>query len=170
METIEHSHRGHAAAGGVVAGLIGGAVLTVVMLITALAKRQDIWPVLKGASAPFLHDGATQPGFELAAVLTGLLGHLLVSAFWGALFGLLFHELGQPATVAMGAVWGVLVWIAMYKIALPLLGLGPMARSVPTSSAVAEHLMYGLGLGLGFLPFQHPRREEPPLHRAPVPR
>lgn len=169
MEPMERSSRVHAAAGGVVAGLIGGAGLAAVMVVTALAKHQDIWPVLTSAGAPFLHERATQPGFELVAVLTGLLGNMAVSVGWGVLFALLFYGLGRPATVMVGAAWGVVVWLVMYHVVLPLLGLGAIARSVPASSAIVEHILYGLGVGLGFLPFQRSQPlAELPLQHMPV--
>lgn len=168
--TLESSNRWHAVKGGVVAGLIGGAVLSVFMTIMNLATGQDIWAGMKIAGMPFLGERALQPGFEPGPVMIGVLSHVAVSIGWGLLFGLLFHGASRGATIAGGALWGVLVWLSMYYVALPLVGLRELVRAAPIGMAVLEHVLFGLAVGLGFLPFQRHRprrtlREAPPMIR-----
>ena len=144
-----------ALAGGAAAGAIAGAVLSVFMTVMALVKGLDVWSsVFKGASAPFLGDAARQPGFDLVPVLVGALCHFAVSIVWGILFALLFYGVSKPATVLAGALWGVVVWVGMFYVVLPLVGLADMAREAPVTAGILYHVVFGLAIGLGFLPFQ----------------
>jgi hypothetical protein len=152
--------------GGVVAGIVGGVVIAALLLALALAEGRDPWMVLKGAGAPFLGARAMQPGLDVAAVAVGALCHFAVSIVWGVLFGLVFFGLSKAATLVAGVFWGVVVWLGMYYVVLPLVGLSEVTRTTPIVTAVVTHLAFGLGVALGFLPFQLPRR---PLAGPSVP-
>lgn len=157
--------RMRAVTGGVVAGLVGGAVLAIILVIKNLATGQDGWLVTKFAALPFVGlERVTHPGFDAGPVILGVLSHFAVSVFWGALFGGVFYGLGKGATVFAGAIWGVIVWLGMYHVVLPLIGAGEIARSVPVAAALLEHIAFGLTIGLAFLPYQRPRMHggEPP--------
>lgn len=154
--------------GGVIAGIVGGIVIAVVMLVINLARGQDVWMGMKGAGAPFLGDRAMQPGFDALAVIVGVLSHFAVSVVWGALFGLSFYGLGRRATIAAGVLWGFVVWLGMYYVVLPIIGLSEMARAAPVAEAIVGHVIFGVAVALGFLPFQRriarpfrPRLERP---------
>jgi hypothetical protein len=155
--------------GGAIGGLIAGAVLLLYMVLVSAAQGRDVWQSLKGAGLPFLDERATLPGFDAAAILVGLVCHFAVSAAWGALFGVLFFGLSRTATVWMGLVWGLVVWIGMYYIVLPIVGLGHLAAAVPIGPAIFEHLVFGLAVAIGFLPYQRrvlrrrPRRIGPAI-------
>ncbi len=154
----DHYRSGRAIGGGIVAGLIAGAVMTAGLVISTVAKGGDIWQPLKGAAAPFLHDRAQQPGLDVTAVVAGLACHFAIAAVWGALFGVLAYGMSRGATVIAGALWGIVVWVGMYYVVLPIVGLGEVARSVPIAMAIGMHVLFGLIVGLGFLPFQRTRR------------
>lgn len=154
--------------GGVFAGVIGGAVIAIFMLAVSIVKGQDVWSGMKMAGAPFLGERAMLPGFDLGAVLVGVLSHFAVSIVWGVLFGILFHGLGKPATVAVGAIYGIVVWLGMFYVVLPLFGLSEIARSAPVGMAVLEHVLFGLAVGVGFLPFQRRRPHAPPSTQRPA--
>jgi len=156
MPRTNEISRGHAIGGGVVAGIIGGIVLAIILSILYVTQHQSIWLAMKGAGAPYLHERATQPGFDAPAVLLGIVAHFVVSIVWGVLFALIVYGYGLPksATVLAGAVWGIVVWLIMYYVVLPLVGLGQMARSTPVGNAIILHVIFGLAVGLGFLPFQ----------------
>lgn len=149
--------RGGAAFGGVVAGLIGGLVIQVILLLGATAAGRDPWGVLKFAGAPFLHERAMQPGFDGGAVLVGLICHYGVSVVWGVLFALLAYGLSKGATVLASAAWGVVVWFGMYYIVMPAAGLGRGGGNQPAAMAILEHVIFGLVVGIAFLPFQRTR-------------
>jgi hypothetical protein len=161
MARIRREEMSHAAKGGIIAGLAAGVVSTLIGLIATLSNGGDAWMALKGAGAPFLGARAMAPGFDAGAVLVGLLCHYLVSAGWGLLFGLLFYGFSRAATLGLGALWGIVVWLGMYYVVLPLVGLGEMARSVPVGMAIVSHVIFGLALAAAFLPFQ--RHVERPL-------
>lgn len=154
--------------GGVVAGIVGGIVLSLIMAGMALASGGELWPALKGAGAPFLGERAFQPGFDPLAIVVGLSAHFAVSIFWGALFGALFFGLERPLTVLVGGIWGLVVWVGMHYVALPILGLGGGERN--ESVVALTHVIFGLAIGIAFLPFQVPkiRHRGPHRYREPV--
>jgi hypothetical protein len=139
--------------GGAVAGIVAGLILALFLVATHLAGGQDVWLAFKGAGAPLLGERAMQPGFDALAVIVGVLAHLGVSIAWGAAFGLLFFGLTKGMTMVAGFFWGFAVWIGMYYLLLPVLGLGDVARSTPLSLALVSNLLFGLVLGSGFLPY-----------------
>jgi uncharacterized membrane protein YagU involved in acid resistance len=149
--------RGHALGGGVVAGLVGGAALALVMLIAALIQGHDIWIGMKGAAAPFLHERAMQPGFDATAVALGVVCHFAVSIVWGVLFAAVWYGLSRGVTIGAGAVWGIVVWLAMYYVVLPVAGLSQMAHETPVGMAILSHLIFGLVVAVSFLPYQRTR-------------
>lgn len=151
------SNTGHCVKGGAVAGIVGGVAIAAFMTLVNIAQRKDLWMGLKGAGAPFLHNRALQPGFDPMAVLVGVFSHFAVSIVWGVLFGLLFFGFSRSSTVLIGALWGIVVWLGMYYLVLPVLGLSALAAGAPIGMAIVEHLIFGLGVGIGFLPFQRPR-------------
>jgi hypothetical protein len=152
------SDRKQAAKGGAIAGLVGGAVLVVFALIMNLATGQDIWPGMKMPGFPFIGYRATLPGFDMGPVVVGLLSHFAVSIVWGVLFGVLVYGISKGATIVAGALWGIVVWLGMFYVVLPVVGLTLVARSVPVGFAVFEHVLFGLAVALAFLPFQRTRR------------
>lgn len=149
--------RGRGIWGGTVAGVVAGTFLSGYMLVMNLITGQDMWMGAKMAGAPFLGEAAMQPGFAAQPVAVGVLSHFAVSIVWGALFGALVIGRSRPATIAYGALYGVVVWLGMFYAVLPAVGLRAMAQSVPVHLAIIEHVLFGLVLAVAFLPFQ-PRR------------
>lgn len=166
---MEGSRRGHAISGGIVAGLIGGIAISVFMLVAAITRGQDVWGVMKLAGAPFLGQRSLLPGFDLGAILVGIACHLAVSVVWGVLFAALFFGQSRSTTVIAGLFWGLVVWLGMFYLVLPIAGLMDVAAGVPVGMAVLEHLVFGLAVGVGFLPFQRPQPKMlPPVGSQPV--
>ena len=157
--------------GGVVSGLVSGLVLAVYLTVMNVAQGGDLWIAAKGAALPFLGERVHQPGFDAAAVLLGVLCHMAISIGWGALFGAIVYGLSKGLTVLAGIAWGIVVWIGMYYAVLPLVGAGDFARSVPVSSAIVTHVLFGLVLGIAFLPYQRTvtRTTDLPTHHVPLP-
>jgi hypothetical protein len=120
---------------------------------------------MKGAAIPLLGERAMAPGFDGTAVLLGLVIHFAISAAWGIVFGLLFQGLSRGATIGAGFAWGFVVWLVMYYLVLPLAGMSEMARSTPIGMAIVSHVLFGLSVALGFLPFQREIRHERPYRR-----
>lgn len=150
------SHRGrtHALNGGVVAGLIAGVALSLLLVLMTRSAGGDIWAALKGASAPIYHERAHAPGFDAGPIALGILFHLAVSVVWGVLFALIFYGLSRSATVLAGGLWGIVVWLTMYYLVLPAFGLGDLVAHAPVQRAVLSHVVFGLIVGLAFVPYQ----------------
>jgi hypothetical protein len=167
METRAGGRRDwrRAAAGGAVAGIVGGIVIAGALVVQNVAGGRGFWTAFKGAAAPFLGERVMAPGFDAGAVLLGSLCHFAISIGWGVLFGLIAYGFSKGATVALGAAWGLVVWVGMYYVLLPMVGLGEMARSSPVGMAILNHLLFGLGVGIGFLPYQRPRTLTAPMDR-----
>ncbi|MFZ5470658.1 MAG: DUF6789 family protein [Myxococcota bacterium] len=157
------------AGAGAIGGLVGGVVLWAFLLFATALRGQDVWMVFKGAATPLLGERAGEPGFDFLAVFLGAGVHFLVSVGWGALFGIFFAGLTRGATLAAGVLWGVVVWLVMFYVVLPLVGMGQVSRQVPIGFAVLEHVLFGVVVALVFVPFQRTlRRQVPP--RPPLPR
>lgn len=157
MERVARSNRidvKKAVGGGIQAGLVGGAAIALFLIVVAVSSGGTVWSVLKGAAAPFLGAQAATPEFALGPVLLGSVLHFAISAAWGAAFGVLAYGLSRGATVVAGLGWGLVVWLVMYYVVLPLAGLGAMVAQTPAVMAILAHLVFGLALGLAFLPFQ----------------
>lgn len=140
--------------GAVVAGLVSGGLLTVLMTAMSALRGKDIWFGMKGTAAPLLGERAMSSGFDALAVLLGIALHLFISVGWGLGFASIFYGLSKKATVLAGAFWGIAVWLGMYYVVLPLVGLASMRAGAPLSRVVAYHVFFGLILALAFLPFQ----------------
>jgi hypothetical protein len=150
--------RGPGIRGGMVAGVAAGLVSGLSITLWTAARGAEFWRGAKMASAPFFGERALQPAFEAGPVLVGAVTHLAVCAAWGALFGGVFYGTTRGATVALGALWGLVAWLAMYYGVLPLLGVANLASAVPVALAIIGHVLFGLLLGVAFLPFQRVRR------------
>jgi hypothetical protein len=161
--------RARAATGGLIGGLVGGLVLTIFMVVMNLATEKDVWVGAKFAALPFLGlERVMQSGFEAGPVLLGTISHFAVSAAWGVPFGLLFYDFSKSATVVAGAFWGIVVWLGMYYLVLPIIGAGHVLRMTPAPMAIMEHVLFGISVALGFLPFQRVRGHAPVRRPTPV--
>jgi uncharacterized membrane protein YagU involved in acid resistance len=132
-----------AALRGAVAGLLGGAVISQLMLrgaVPAVAER------LTGSNGP----------------LAGIVVNLAIGVAIGVSYGLLFRRLCQDVTCALawGLSYGFLWWILGPLTLLPaLLGGDPdwtAAAAGGALSALAGHLVYGGCLGVTFYLLEAP--------------
>lgn len=161
---IHQGSRARAVGGGVLAGIIAGAALAIYLVVMNSANGGDIWQPLKGAGLPVLGERAAAPGFDANAVAIGVGIHMAISIFWGVLFSILFWGASKIGTLTLGAAWGVVIWLVMYYLVLPLAGLAHIARSTPVDQALLEHVIFGVVLALVFLPYQRRLRAiEPTL-------
>ena len=150
--------RGPGIRGGAIAGVAAGLVAGLCLVVSSALHGQPFWIAPKLASAPFFGERALHPGFDAVPLLVGVVTHFGVCAAWGALFGAIFYGFTSGATVALGALWGLVVWLAMHYGVLPLLGVANLLAIVPVGIALVGHVLFGIALGLAFLPFQRVRR------------
>ena len=158
MISDESQARG-AARAGALSGLFAGLFLTVVMTAMAVARALDPWYGVKGASVTFLGARALEPGFDLVAVLLGLGCHLLISAGWGLLFGLLVDGLGPLVTMLAGIAWSFVVWLSMFYVILPVAGLAGMRDEISVGKAITFHLVFGIALATAYVVVRQVRSE-----------
>lgn len=90
--------------------------------------------------------------------VTGWVVHLVISAAFGAVYGLasvvLKLPLTNPVGLIAGAVAGVVYWVAGALIAMPLmLGMTEMVFQVgqPQIMSLIGHLIYGVITGVGLV-------------------
>jgi uncharacterized membrane protein YagU involved in acid resistance len=144
---------------GALVGVIGGVLMVMfTMLATATYLQMGFFTPLYAIAAPLigrqtLLTSMTNGVFYFAPgpALLGLLVHLLWSAFWGMVFGLIARGLHLTEGVAIisGLVYGLLVMLVMIFIVVPIVGAPDLLRLVGTLSFIIAHaLFYGLPLGL----------------------
>jgi len=158
--------------GGLAAGFVGGAVLVLLFVLQRSMVSGDAWVVLKMLTGPILGSVATAPGFHAGAALLGTFLHFAVAAAWGAVFGVLaYGRTAKHMTILAGAAFGVVVWVVMFYLALPIWGATSVRSYVSVLGAIIGHIAYGAAMGASFIPFQKGRHgEEPsfgPAHTAP---
>ncbi len=122
---------------GIIAGLLGGLLFTIVMV-----------------QVGFLPQVASLVG--ATSTLTGLIVHLVIASVIGIAYGLLFRRESYDMGSALG--WGVSYgffwWILGPLTLMPiLLGAAPQwtaAAAAGQLAALIGHLLYGAGLGVGY--------------------
>jgi len=163
VAAMTHTRRRLILRGGAIAGVVGGVVISLLAAVTNALRGQDVWRVFKVAAYPFLHQRVTSPGFDAVPIALGLVDHFAVSIICGILFADLAFGLSRWATVGFGAVWGLLVLFAMTYLVLPMAGAVRLEDQMAIGPMVVEHVMFGIAVGLAFVPFQ--RLEARPTHR-----
>jgi hypothetical protein len=146
---------------GVIAGMIGGVLMAIfVMIASATYLHMGFFTPLYAIAEPLIGpqpllasiaDGI----FYLAPgpALLGLMGHLLWSALWGMVFGLLAHRLhlaGGRAIIS-GLIYGVLIMLVMVFLVLPIVGASSLLQLLGGWAfvlTIANALFYGMSLGL----------------------
>lgn len=126
-------------------GLLGTLFMSIIMLVGMSTGISPLPEPIPLALAKGLLGRAAQPILMLFAVIT----HFGYGAFWGAV---LFNWVETDGTIWHGLGWGVMLWLIMELIVLPLLGWGIFGSAITPKIAVATlvlHLIYGGTLGWG---------------------
>lgn len=130
-----------AAVDGLFAGIAGGLLMMLVLVIYGLLTGD-------GAEATL---GLFDPR-EGGAAVPGGLTHLAVSAIYGALYLIIVRLLGGrwPAawrfTWLLGVVYGLAIWLLAELVLLPASGSPLM--SIPAPVFAVAHVVYGLTVGI----------------------
>ena len=140
--------------------LIGGIVASLVIAMWEM-DVEAIVPGGAGFFGPPLAIGATVARglqgsanpipFDLAALVLGLAGHMMNSVVLAAVFGVLASRArigtaGTAGAVMAGAVWGILVFVGMWFVVVPL--VDPLVRNLNAVVFLAGHVMWGVAVGL----------------------
>jgi hypothetical protein len=121
---------------GIVA-TIAMSILLVIGYLSGLAPMPE--PIPKAVVTTVLGSGIPQP------LIIG--AHLL----YGAITGLVFVAIAQPATLEKGLSYGIVLWLIMDLLVLPFIGWGIFGTAITPRIAVATlvlHLVYGTTIGL----------------------
>lgn len=163
------SRWGRAIGIGVVGGLIGAVVMgAFAMMAAGTYQKTGVFTPLYHIASSVIDPTAMETSmaeakagnlmfFDAAPAGVGLLIHMMVGAFWGALFGVIAAAvaLSRGAAPVVGTIYGLGVMVVMAFVGLPLvasvLGGGPpirdMAQMVGWGTFAAEHAVYGLVVG-----------------------
>jgi hypothetical protein len=128
--------------GGLVAGACGAVALAAFIVCVRLFGGE--LPIISGLS---------------------VVGHLSVSLTLGILFGLWAHNFCRVGVLVGGLVFGSLVWFTMYFVVVPMLGMSELVPVKSFGASTLAHLIFGLALGSGFLPFRDGRETTELLKR-----
>jgi len=106
-----------------VAGLVSGAVDILAAFASYTAQGATVPGILKYIASGLLGPAAMQGGAEMAWV--GLLCHFLLTTAMAAIYLVATHKLRSLATQPWlwGSVYGVLTWLAMVYVVVPLSGV-----------------------------------------------
>ena len=130
---------------GALYGLLGTLFMSVIMLIGMGTGMSPIPEPIPAAIAKGLLGNAPKPLIMGFAIIT----HFGYGAFWGAA---LFYWVRTKGSIWHGLGLGVLLWLIMELIVLPLLGWGVFGLAYTPKIAVATlvlHLIYGGTPGWG---------------------
>ena len=139
--------------GGLVGGFIGGAAMAVFVSVVLGVEGRDSVAGLKLLAYPILGEAVRVPGFQAGPVILGVLLHFIVAIGWGLAFGLLAYGLPKRIAVLAGAPWGIVVWLVMFYVVLPVLGGSAVRDILSLPMMIVAHVVYGVTAGLAFIPF-----------------
>jgi len=128
----------HSVGYGAAASVVGGSLFTVVLLVTG--SLQDMAKIFGSSSLTF-----------------GVVINMIVSAFIGMSYGLLFrHEAPDAGSaIAWGFVYGLLWWFIGPMTLLPILLGGSFSWTTGTAASLLPsligHLIYGAATAVTFL-------------------
>jgi hypothetical protein len=143
---------------GAIAGMIGGAMMamfTMIATVTYLGMGffTPIYVIASPLAGPQSMMTAMHRGvfyFALGPALLGLVVHMLWSALWGIVFGLIasgLHLRGAAAVIG-GMIYGVLVMLVMSFIVAPIVGAPNFFQVLGWPTWTIGHLLFGMVVGL----------------------
>jgi len=134
---------------GMIAGFVATVVLSVLMLIKSM---MGVMPELNLIQmlAGMAHDIMGLP----ANPAVGWVSHFLIgTVLWGIVFAMLYKSLPGSGPMVKGIALGVLAWLVMMSIPMPMAGAGLFAMKFGMMAPVMTlvlHLIWGAVLGATF--------------------
>ncbi|MGH9836858.1 MAG: hypothetical protein ACREBD_13360 [Blastocatellia bacterium] len=129
-------------------GLIAGALdITAAFINSGLRGRSPIW-VLQSVAGGWLGRNSFQGGLKTA--LLGLALHFFIATMWAAAYclaSLKLHRLTRQA-VLCGLLYGVVVYLVMYMVVLPLSALQFKFFNQPVTAILTGVLIHLFCVGL----------------------
>lgn len=143
---------------GAIAGMLGGAMMAMfTMIATATYLHMGFFTPLYVIASPLtgpqsmmtaMHGGTFT--FAFGPAILGLVVHMMWSALWGIIFGLIAYGLHLRGMVAIigGMVYGVLIMLIMNFVLLPLVGAPNLLTLLGGTTFIIGHLLFGMVVGL----------------------
>ena len=139
---------------GAVMGIAAGGVFLIFEMIVAGLMGQSAFDPLRMIAAVVLGDGALpmQPAVGLAIVVpVALATHYVLSAIYGAVFGVAVAEIGalrhdRVVLVGAAAAFGLLLWLVNFYVIAPI-AFPWFSMADPFMQFIA-HTFFGTALGL----------------------
>jgi uncharacterized membrane protein YagU involved in acid resistance len=143
---------------GAIAGMLGGAMMAMfTMLATATYLHMGFFTPLYVIASPLSGPQSMMTAmhgstfyFALGPALLGLVVHMMWSALWGIIFGLIAYGLHLRGTAAVigGMVYGVLIMLLMNFVVLPIVGAPNLLSLLGGATFIIGHLLFGMVVGL----------------------
>jgi hypothetical protein len=137
---------------GLVGGIIAGLVFAMFEMITAAIMGPSFWAPLRMIGAIGLGQGALEPSTSLAvAAPAGLVIHMILSAIYGAAFGLLAALVGPIRSsrfvlAIAGTAFGLALWVFNFYVVAPI-AFPWFGMANPVVQFVAHAFFFGTVLG-----------------------
>jgi len=126
---------------GILAGLIATIVLSILMYVKGmmgLMPELDIIAMLAGKMG--------------GSAMMGWIGHFVIGALgYGLAFAVIGDKLPGGSSTVRGIVLGIIGWLMMMIVLMPMMGAGLFAMNMGMMAAVATlilHVIFGAVLGL----------------------
>lgn len=105
--------------------------------------------VLKFVASGALGPDALAGGIPIA--LLGLLFHFIIAFSWTTLFFIIYPKLPKGSWILYGLIYGVVVWLLMNLVVIPLTKIQPRPFNWNSAIIGAIILMLAIGLPISYL-------------------
>lgn len=129
---------------GIIAGFVATSVLSVLILLKMLMGVMPLLDIVR-----ILSDALAVPLFA------GWIVHFVIGTlFWGFGFGAFYSRIPGRSMAAKGATLGVVAWLPMTLVVMPMAGVGLMGLHIGLLAPVLTlmlYLIFGIVLGTSFV-------------------
>ena len=141
---------------GIVGGLVGAALMAMVEMTSELLAGHSFFLPPHMIAAPFFGPAPMEHAMkggplylEAGPFVVGLIAHMMWTAGWGLVFGLIagIARLAGPAALSWAIVYGLAVRFVMSYVVLPVVRLDPIPQTSGWIPFFLMHVAYGIGPG-----------------------
>lgn len=139
-----------------ITGLLAGTLDAVAALLVYQVKPMNMFRfIASGAFGPKALTGG------LSMALWGVLFHYIIAFFWTILFFFLYSRISRtsPNKYVNGVVYGLLIWLVMNLIVLPLTRVGQPPLALKPAITGAVILIFAVGLPVSLFVHRHYSRK-----------
>ena len=142
---------------GLVAGILDGAAATIQFMINSGGKSPAI--VFKYISSALLGKEAYAGGTGM--VILGILLHMLIATIFATIFYFLYKNINwiSKNILLSGIIYGILVWVAMNRVVVPLSKIAS-PKSFDITKAITAMLILIAFIGIPIALITHKRTNQ----------